>query len=495
MQFFPRFSVRFAPPDGRWLLLLCVAVLLLRWLLLHWGGVELHFEEAQYWLWAQHLDWSYATKGPLVAWLIAASTYLFGDAEWAIRLPGWLLYCGFLVALRYFAAELWNSRTAGWWAVFLGLSTPMFFIPTHAMSTDAPLFLAWTLALWAAYRALYCAQPLAWYAFGVSIGVGALGKLSIGLLPLWICGGLLLTERGRATLRQPHFWLGLLVLFACMSPMLLWNAQHDWIMLRHEAGHVQGLAEAADYNWGDFWEFIGGQWLALSPLVALLWLPKVVPLPAAPAHRLLWATAWLTLGFFLLKALHSKVQLNWPAPAYIGLLLLFAGHLEQLKSWQKTLLSIGIVVYLIGVLATFFPYALGLSAKQDSLKKMRYWREPVAQLARQAPKTVDFLLVTYYQLGSELAYYWASQNAPIPVYVSGNDQQRRFTQFDLWASMTQETGRNALFVNSIADLPQQISHAFKQCNALAPVSVQAPDGTQIRAFYPWYCENYQGLKP
>ena len=44
-------------------------------------------DEAQYWLWAQHLDWSYYSKGPGVAWAIGLSTWLFGDAEWAVRLP------------------------------------------------------------------------------------------------------------------------------------------------------------------------------------------------------------------------------------------------------------------------------------------------------------------------------------------------------------------------------------------------------------------------
>ncbi len=99
--------------------------------------------------------------------MIAASTAVFGDAEWALRLPAWLAYSGFLWALFYLAQEVWDSRVAAWWAVVLGLTTPAFFIPTHAMSTDAVLFLAWTLALWSAYLALYKAQPLAWYGFGL----------------------------------------------------------------------------------------------------------------------------------------------------------------------------------------------------------------------------------------------------------------------------------------------------------------------------------------
>ena len=35
------------------------------------AGFDLHYDEAQYWEWAQQLDWSYYSKGPLVAWSIA----------------------------------------------------------------------------------------------------------------------------------------------------------------------------------------------------------------------------------------------------------------------------------------------------------------------------------------------------------------------------------------------------------------------------------------
>ena len=36
-------------------------------------------DEAQYWTWAQHLDWGYFSKPPGIAALIAASTSMFGD--------------------------------------------------------------------------------------------------------------------------------------------------------------------------------------------------------------------------------------------------------------------------------------------------------------------------------------------------------------------------------------------------------------------------------
>src|SRR5690242_6829378 len=57
------------------------AVTAIRVLFIATAPLELDFEEAQYWHWAQQLAWGYYSKPPLVAWLIAATTALFGDGE------------------------------------------------------------------------------------------------------------------------------------------------------------------------------------------------------------------------------------------------------------------------------------------------------------------------------------------------------------------------------------------------------------------------------
>ena len=46
---------------------------------------DLVADEAYYWLWSKHLDWSYFSKGPGVAWTIYVGTMLFGDMEFGVR--------------------------------------------------------------------------------------------------------------------------------------------------------------------------------------------------------------------------------------------------------------------------------------------------------------------------------------------------------------------------------------------------------------------------
>src|SRR5262245_29216258 len=47
--------------------------------------LDLAPDEAHYWDWSRHLDWSYYSKGPLVAYLIRAGCAL--AAGWARHLP------------------------------------------------------------------------------------------------------------------------------------------------------------------------------------------------------------------------------------------------------------------------------------------------------------------------------------------------------------------------------------------------------------------------
>ena len=69
---------------------LCAAVIMVVFAVIRlWmaasGGLNLIQDEAQYWDWSRRLQLSYYSKGPLIAWLIAAGTSLFGDTELGVR--------------------------------------------------------------------------------------------------------------------------------------------------------------------------------------------------------------------------------------------------------------------------------------------------------------------------------------------------------------------------------------------------------------------------
>jgi len=471
-------------PDWQLLCGLIISLIALKAWLTAAAGFELHYDEAQYWEWSQYPDWSYYSKGPMVAWLIALAEYFFGHGEWQTRLFAWLSHGIFLLLIFVLTRRLWDSRSAAWWAVLIVLTTPLYFTLGLVMTTDVFLFTFWTWGLWAAHRALNQNQPRAWYELGAAVGVGALAKLSIGLLPAVIGLLVIIIPHWRRHLLNPHVWAGLSLMLVCMSPLILWNYHHDWVMLRHELGHVSHQ----EWSLLRLIEYLLGQWLALSPLIVIIALPLLARFPRIPRHRLFWLISLICSIFFVLKAGGAKVQLNWPAPVYIGFIVLFAGAIPNFSSLKRRILLLGIGTSLAFMAVGYFPYFFGLPAKLDPFKVVKSWYQPITAISNMVP-TADFILTDKYELAGELAFYWPQR---LPVYITGS-AARRFNQHDLWPAIDREAGRNAAYISTDPNPPDELARAFRQCTGLQPVTVHAHDGSLLRTLYVRHCRHYVSI--
>ncbi len=477
-----RFDVRIA---------ICLILLLplLRFFISEAGGFDLHFDEAQYWTWSKQLDWSYYSKGPLVAWLIAFSTSFLGKGEWQVRLFAWLAYDIFLILLFGFAYQFWQSRRAGWWAVLLGLTSPLYFHLGQVMTTDIFLFVFWSWALWAVWRALFRQDDSAWYEFGIAIGIGTMTKFSILMLPCCLPLILSFTRHGRRMLNLWPFWGGLFLFLIIISPILIWNASHNWVAFYHEQGHLLNVYEKGGGGWqenvGDLITFLGGQWLAFSPIVSVaLFRSLLVYSPCSDQQRLLLTISLSILAFFITKAVITKVQLNWPAPAYIGLLVLFAGKIDGLPTIWRRLVVLGMTSSVALIIVTIFPILVGIPFSKAPFKDLRLWEEPIRKVAYQAG-SVNFLMVPSYHLAGELAFYWPES---LPVYPVA--ENRRFSQYDLWPGIEQQTGRTGIYVATEGILPERLKEAFIACQILPPVLATSANFQTLRTLYSWRCESY-----
>ena len=83
----------------------------LRVALLVASPLDLFVDEAQYWLWSTQPAAGYFSKPPLIAWLIALTTGLAGDAEWAVRLASPLLHAGTAGFILLAGRALYDART------------------------------------------------------------------------------------------------------------------------------------------------------------------------------------------------------------------------------------------------------------------------------------------------------------------------------------------------------------------------------------------------
>lgn len=254
-------------PDWLPFALLALACFAYRLLYVSSHDFDLFVDEAQYWLWSRQLEWGYYSKPPLVAWLIRASTTLFGDAEVAIRLPALLAYP---LAGMAIAALAWrmSGRRAAFAAAAVFLTMPGQALSGWILSPDAFLLLAWSLALWQFHRAL-AGNHAAWLWLGLALGLGVLAKYSMLVFVVGM-GIVLLQRRHRHHLRYQGPWTALGIMLVLLAPNLWWNAQHQFETVQHTAG----LAASSSAGW---WhprhlaEFLAAQWGIFGLLAFPLW--------------------------------------------------------------------------------------------------------------------------------------------------------------------------------------------------------------------------------
>ena len=113
----PKRHVAPADPYFRIALIAVTGVTLLRLLWLAGHPIDLYPDEAQYWIWAQHLDWGYYSKPPVVAWMIAATTALFGGDDLSVKIGAPLTYVATSLMVFAITARLYDRRVAAWAAI------------------------------------------------------------------------------------------------------------------------------------------------------------------------------------------------------------------------------------------------------------------------------------------------------------------------------------------------------------------------------------------
>jgi 4-amino-4-deoxy-L-arabinose transferase-like glycosyltransferase len=314
-------------------LLLVAALTLFRigWLAI--AARPLDVDEAQYWVWSLFLDGGYATKPPLVAWIIALSTGVFGPTAFGIKVGAPLLHAGIALILAAIAERLSGPRAALWTGVIY-VTLPGVWFSATLMSTDPPMMLGWALALWATVH--WAAQPSSTRAalIGLALGLGLLGKYTAiaaaGGIAVWL---LALPEARRAL--SPLMLAALLAaLLLALAPNLVWNLNHGFAAVTHvgENAAWHDSVAARGLDWGELGDFLVAQALLFGPvgwiavIGALLALRRRIGLfAAAPARAGVWlllATSVPILSVMIGQALTGKVNANWAVGAYLSLSVL-----------------------------------------------------------------------------------------------------------------------------------------------------------------------------
>lgn len=469
----------------RYLTAILLILAAMRILFAAFSGLDLIGDESYYWDWSRQLDWCYYSKPPMVAWLIGASTWLFGDTAWAVRLPTVLLGTGFLYYLHATANAFYGARAAAL-TLLLVLATPNNVLANFLMTIDPPLYGFWIATVYYLRRAVFDGRERAWLWAGCATALALLSKQAALLQPLALAAFL-----GASPARRRHFrgdfWRYLAPVVLAALSILLWNYQHDWVMFGHSKSHFGNEGEFDSWrrfrDARDFWFY---QLLLLNPLIFILTLAMALRglfgfLQWDDERRFLWLMGPVWLLVVLAMSLGQKVQGNWPMPFYFTGLILVAGAAPVAGRWLKAGLALGLAMVLLTYSLPAVLQALNLqNSKLDPTKRFKQWQVLAERIdayrTDSGPEKSVVVTVGHRFLASQLAFYLPDHPRVYRYEASGGVT----SQYEVWQGPIERIGQPAFVVADVRAerFDQRWSNSLEGLTLLGEVADPAKPSTK-----------------
>jgi 4-amino-4-deoxy-L-arabinose transferase-like glycosyltransferase len=402
-------------------------------------------DETYYWEWSRHLSLGYFDHPPMIAWLIRLGTLVFGNHPIGVRvLP---IICGGVAA---FAITATARRVAGPFAAaeaaIIISVMPLAAAGLVLATPDAPLLGAVAVTIYFVVAAIQ--SPLgsreslrAWIGAGVALGLAFSSKYTSILLPI----GVLITFVSLRSL-WPRFaewgpYAACVIATVIFLPVLVWNARHGWISFAYQIEHGLGASQGSLFRsaWRHEWDLLGGQAGLATPILFVMIaiaVAKSLRLRMGPERWLLAVVSALYALFFVYSAIRKRVEPNWPAPAYIGGVVLCAAHewSERAKKWRASGIALAGVLSLAIYVHAFKPI-FPIPPAKDPVARAFGWvalaeataRAAAVPRARQHPGSRVWVSADRYQDASEISYHSAGHVETFALNIGG-----RANQYDLW---------------------------------------------------------------
>jgi len=448
----------------------------------------LYFDEAQYWTWSRNFDWGYFTKPPLIAWVIGATTALFGDAEWAVRLGSPLAHATAGTALYLLGRHMYGAA-AGLWAGIGYLTLPGIFFSSSLISTDALLLPLWSIALLAMWR-LMATRAGAWaVVLGLALGVGVLAKYAMLYFVLCTAFAAYLLPPVREALKGGRGIIAGLIALVVVTPNIIWNVQNGFATARHTIDN--GRFGAADlFNVDELSEFIFGQIGVLGPVIFVIlfgiaWVAWRRSSGLTDQDKFLIAYILPPFLFVSAIAFISRANVNWVAVAYPAAVVWFTGSMLAAAKGKRWLWIALLSNVAIGLTFAYIVTAMpDVANRAKGIRNAQAWEETAHLIAERArPKAGEppftAILVddrtTYY----ELAYYWREERSageplpPVRMWLLYGEAHNSAEASD---PMREEEGGRVLVVHMRDDYIPWIAGDFTVFRSVETVSVPLGGG-------------------
>jgi 4-amino-4-deoxy-L-arabinose transferase-like glycosyltransferase len=314
--------------------------------------VEVHADEAYYWVYSRFLDWGYFDHPPMVALFIK-----IGDGLISSTLGLRLLTVMTSTLSVYF---LWKivSQYAQHIKLFILLfsSIVLFHVYGFITTPDAPLFFFTVLFLYVYQR--YVEENKFKWAFLLALVIaGMLYSKYHGILILFFT-----VLSNFKLLKRPTFWFIVVVSVIAFIPHIWWQIQNNYPSFYY---HVIDRSSAF-YKFSFTTEYLIAQLALAGPLVG--WYMYKSAITLKPGDAFIRAVKFNCVGifiFFFISTFKGRVEAHWTLPAMICLFILayIAMARYAIPKWFTKLAIVNIFLIILVRLILIFPI--------DSLRKIK----------------------------------------------------------------------------------------------------------------------------
>jgi Dolichyl-phosphate-mannose-protein mannosyltransferase len=444
------------------------------------------FDEAYYYLYTLHPDWSYFDHPPLVALTTGFGVWLTGSvSQFTIRIGTLCLYTFSLIFLYLAALQLYSIQVA---KITLAIASaiPIFQIVFGVLNIpDSPLIFFWAISLWLTAQEFFREQiyqpSYRLTLLCLSIGLACLGKYHGFILGFGLLGFCFSNAKYRPALTSRWLLLGIPLFWLTISPILYWNIHHDWVSFRFQSARV---VPNSGYHIDRVLTTLLVEMLYLFPTFGfpLLWATICATIqqignfnwwqyPKSEATGdlekralLLWLSLPLIIGFTIISG-YQQILPAWKVPGYWSATMLFAERLaiDRHASTRRqsrwffgsistiiVLLSIGLVHVADGrfqipsksAIVGLLPVSQDNSTQLIDIEQLRqgFSNNPQLDLAL---KKADFVFTNRYYVGGHIAM------AIDPIYhkpITCFDDDLR--GFAFWSKPKQWVGKNAIYLST-----------------------------------------------
>jgi undecaprenyl-diphosphatase len=411
--------------------------------------LQLHPDEAYYWLYSRRLDLGYYDHAPLVGYLIRLTT-LFSSQELWVRFGGILETVVVSVISWILSIQLFDNRKIASAGVITLNVLPLTLAGSIIMTPDNPLFLFVGLTTYFCWQIVATQKVRYWYLLGIAFGLSLLSKYTGVLIAPSLFLFILATDE-RRWLKTIHPYAAFLLGCAFFLPVVYWNSKHQWMSFAFQMRHGLG---GDTYTLGHVLTYIGGQMAVASPL---LWLAgayaSILYLFQKDKRKLFLSLTFLpTILFFTYSSLKRPAAANWPCTAYVvfGILvshyLLADGSRKKERLWIAAVL-LSLTLSLIGGLHARFGIIplekiSPAAAEADATQFFYGWRE----LARELEKdpSIKVVITDNHLIVEETDYYTQER-----IYADVNWRYPGPNQYGLWKIPGSVIGKDGVCIDVV----------------------------------------------